>query len=647
LLVLAAWTNEWHHLYWLDHTPETVGKFAVARPVYGPGFWLHIGYCYSLIAASIILLFHTMLRSTGVYRAQAAVMLFGVLLPWVVNIIDLSQVFGYIYFDTAAMTFAVTGLAFLPGLFRYRLLDLAPVAWFTVVKGMNDPVVVIDPSGRIVELNTAARVLIGCPETEIQGSEAARVFAPWPPLAERLARLTEQGESRFELDGLPPQRPASFDARISTLAEGGYHLGWVLVLRDVTEQKRAADERVQMLRVEAARHEAEAANRAKDRFVATLSHELRTPLAPVLAGVNAMRADPATPPAFRSVLEMIQRNVLVQTRLIDDLLDLARIRRGTLVLNREVVDAHELVNHVVAMCDDDLSQAQLQLVVDLAAKGRHVHADPIRLQQVLWNLVKNAIKFTPRGGRVTVGSRDHTAVGNGAAGTELVIEVSDTGIGIEADALPRIFELAERGEITAATRRFGGLGLGLMLSRSIVAQHGGRLAAASAGVGQGATFTLELPSVPAPAALASAAGRSRDAGAAGGSASRSVKILLVDDNADTLKSLATILRRKGHDVRAALDMATSLRLASEVDFDLLISDIELPDGSGLELMQTIRSHRSVPGIALSGFGSPEDFEQSRSAGFARHLIKPVDFRQLEQAIQELAGRAVAGTLVES
>jgi CheY-like chemotaxis protein len=356
-----------------------------------------------------------------------------------------------------------------------------------------------------------------------------------------------------------------------------------------------------------------------------------------------MLADSAAPPEFRTVLEMIHRNVLLEARLIDDLLDLARIRRGTLVLSREVVDAHELVNHVVAICADDLRGAQLRLVVDLAAAHHHISADPIRFQQVLWNLVKNAIKFTPPGGRVTVASRNQAQDASGPPTSGLKIEISDTGIGIEADALPRIFEMAERGGISAATRRFGGLGLGLMLSRSIVEQHDGRLSVASAGAGRGATFTLEMPLVCAPAALPSAAPLARDGHAAGPSRSRFVRILLVDDNADTLKYLAKVLRLAGHDVRTAPDMATSLRLASEADFDLVISDIELPDGSGLELMETIRTRRSVPGIALSGFGSPEDVEQSRSAGFALHLIKPFDFRRLEVAI----GQVVTTTHRES
>jgi len=651
LLILLAATNNWHHLYWSRLDLGEIGGFNIAIRALGAGYWASIAYSYTITAVSIVLLLQAVLRLAGVYQARAAIMLFGVLVPLVIDLMDWSNIFGFIHVDTVSLSFLVTGLAFLPGLFRYRLLDLTPVAWAAVVKGMNDPVVVIDPSGRIVELNPAAQRLAGRPYLEVLGVDAARVFSHWKVLAERLSGIVEHGESSFEIGGGDSEQPSSFDVQISRLGEAGFPSGWVVVLRDITEQKHAAEERVRMLHEQAARAEAESANRAKDRFLATLSHELRTPLSPVLATVTAMLGDSTTPDAFHTVLEMIRRNVVLEARLIDDLLDLARIGRGTLHLKREVIDAHEMVDHVIEICGDDLRQAQLQLELDLAARRHHVDADPIRFQQVLWNLIKNAIKFTPSGGQVTVRSRDREGAFDGEAAARLIIEVSDTGIGIEPDSLGRIFDIMEQGG-TAATRQFGGLGLGLTLSRSIVEQLDGRLAAASAGVGLGATFTVEIPTVPAPAtalAPATAPGGlplspANDPGVA--PPHRQVRVLLVDDNQDTLKFLSTLLTRKGHVVGSAPDMASALRLASEADFDLLISDIELPDGSGLELMRTIRSRRPVPGIALSGFGSLDDVEQSCAAGFALHLTKPVDFRRLEQAIQQVAANAPAETLVK-
>jgi nitrogen-specific signal transduction histidine kinase/ActR/RegA family two-component response regulator len=408
------------------------------------------------------------------------------------------------------------------------------------------------------------------------------------------------------------------------------------------EQAARAEAEAGMLRERAARAEAEAANRAKDRFLATLSHELRTPLTPILATATAMLDDPTTPVAFRSVLEMIRRNVALEARLIDDLLDLTRIRRGMLHLQREVLDGHQLIHQVVEICRADLRAARLELALDLAARQPQVDADPARLQQVFWNLIKNAIKFTPLGGTVTVRSRDGPGLPPGMTSTAVIFEVSDTGLGIEPDLLPRIFDLFQQGERSAASRS-GGLGLGLTISRSIVEQHGGRLTAASSGKGLGATFTIEMPTAGSMPAPAPPAGPLIPTVAI---PDRALTILLIEDNADTLNYLSQMLTLRGHAVHTAASLASAIRLASEVAFDVLVSDIELPDGSGLELMGTLRSSRAVPGIALSGFGSSEDLELSRSAGFAEHLTKPVVFRRLEEAIQQVTASSRAEGIVQ-
>jgi signal transduction histidine kinase/CheY-like chemotaxis protein len=671
-LTLLAWTNEWHHLYWRSIWNDRIGEFWIAMPVYGPGFRAHFVYSYSLVAITTVLVARAVYLSSGVFRVQAGIMLFGVLLPWAVNIIDMWRVFGFIHVDSVALAFGVTGLAFLPALYRYGLLDLTPVAWAAVVRGMDDAVVVIDRHGRIVELNPAAERLIGRAPHAVLGREAARVFERWPALAGRLDRIGEPVESAFELLGPEPGRSSVFDGRISRLGgeaenEGGGEAqgegpgdvgagkapdsrrpaaGWVLVLRDISASKRAEGERVRMLREQAARAQAEAANRAKDRFLAALSHELRTPLSPILSTVAAILERAETPEALRPTLEMIRRNVNLEVRLIDDLLDLTRVRGGKLHLKREAVDAHELIHRVAEICRDDLEAAALGLVLDLAARRHDVDADPIRLQQVLWNLVKNAIKFTPPGGTVTIRTRDGQgdasgdAADDGRAAAMLIVAVSDTGVGIEADMLPRIFDMFEQGGAEAA-RRSGGLGLGLTISRSIVEQHGGRLTAASEGADRGATFTLELPAVSAPATVPTIEPVADDEPAA----RRPLRILLVDDNDDTRRSLSELLARRGHDVRPAEGVEAALRVAADAEFDLLISDIEMVDGTGLQLIQALRSTQPVAAIALSGLGSSDDLELSRSAGFALHLMKPIDLPELEAAIERVAPNSSAASLV--
>jgi len=640
-LLLLAWTDPWLNLYWTKLEIGSIGGFSIAIRSFGPGFWAMCAYCHALAACSTLLLIQAAFRSTGLYRVQAAMMLFGVLLPWVVDIVDMLRLCRFIPVDLVSMSFAVTGLTFLPALCRLHLLDLPPVAWAMVVKRMDDVVLVIDPCRRIVNLNPAAERLIGRKFREVTGEEATRAFSEWSALADRFGRI-ERHEESFELDG-PASAPASsFDLRISPLGDDDRPVGWVLVLRDITGLKRADQERVRMLREQAARAEAETANRAKDRFLATLSHELRTPLTPILAAVTSMLDNLATPGECRNVLEMIHRNVTLEARLIDDLLDLTRIRGGQLHLKREITDAHELVHQVVEICREDLRSAGLELVLDLAARRHDVDADPARLQQVLWNLLKNAIKFSPTvGGTITIRSRDRDDDQLPVAGSWLVIEVADEGIGIEPELLPRVFSMFEHGG--PSTRpKFGGLGLGLTISRSIVEQHGGHLSASSGGHGKGTTLTLELPGVKAPISPPSLPPPTPDTGIN----HRSLKILMVEDNKDTLNYLSQMLVQRGHVVRTASNLAMALRVASETDFELLISDIELPDGSGLELMWKLRSKNAIKGIALSGFGSSDDVEQSRCAGFSEHLTKPIEFRHLGEAIQRVAASILVEGLIK-
>jgi signal transduction histidine kinase/ActR/RegA family two-component response regulator len=649
-LVLLAWTDPWHHLYWSKVSNQTIGSVQVAIRELGAGAYVGVTYVYLIAVYSLILLGHAALTTAGVYRSQAIIMFCGVLIPFGIDLADWWPVFTFVQGDVVSLSFVLTGLLFLPGLYRFRLLDLTPVAWAVVVKGMNDPVVVIDRELRIVELNVAAARLAGQNPEALLGADAATAFAHWPTLAVKLKELAQDHEAGFELDGPPTADRSLYDAKISRLGPGVSPSGWVLVMRDISEHKRAAEERVRMLREQAARAQAEAANRAKDRFLATVSHELRTPLTPVLATVTALADDPGTPESLKPLLEMIRRNVTLEARLIDDLLDLARIGRGTLHLEREITDAHQLIDHVIEICQNDLARGGLKLVVDLAARHHHVDADPIRFQQVLWNLIKNAIKFTPTGGTITVRSHDHGAgadagldVAGAAMGPpSLVIDVIDTGIGIEPQVLPFIFDIRANGS-ASATQGYGGLGIGLTIGRSIVEQHGGRLKAASRGNGQGAVFTIEVPSVAAPAAMRPEPPKTAVAirGPEPIRDGERLRILLVDDNVDTLRSLTLLLAMRGLDVVPADSQAAALALASEAEFDVLVSDIELPDGSGLELISRLRDRRTIAGIALSGFGAPDDIKHSLAAGFAIHLIKPVDFRRLERAIREVAETAKA------
>lgn len=390
---------------------------------------------------------------------------------------------------------------------------------------------------------------------------------------------------------------------------------------------READERLARQQAERemreARDIAEAANRAKDHFLAVLSHELRTPLTPVLTAMQTLELDPSLTPDVRETIQMVRRNVELEVKLIDDLLDLTRVSRGKLELNLQPVDTHESIRQVLAICDSDFRGKRLAVTSRLDAHLCTVMADSARLQQILWNLIKNAVKFTEEGGQISVRSR--------CDAKQVTIDVTDTGAGIEPEALTRIFDAFEQGG-KAITRQFGGLGLGLAISRSLVEMHQGRLWASSAGANTGATFTVVFPLCKISAA------NTTPVPANDGDGTHSladVRILLVDDHVDTARAMARLLRRWGCDVQTADTVASALKTAEACKFDLLISDIGLPDGSGLDLVRQLKSRCEIKGIAVSGFGMEEDLNSSRRAGFSEHLVKPIDLKRLETTIRKV------------
>jgi PAS domain S-box-containing protein len=400
---------------------------------------------------------------------------------------------------------------------------------------------------------------------------------------------------------------------------------------DISDRIRAQEE------LERAHQEAQAANAAKDRFLATLSHELRTPLTPVLAVLARLESDPGLA-RHADELAMIRRNVELEARLIDDLLDLTRISRGKLELHRRETDARKVIEHALATTEREMAEKGLRLEAQLAAEEHRVWADAPRLTQVFWNLLSNAVKFTPPGGTITVQSRiEQSRFG----ARELVVEVRDTGIGIEPEVLPRIFEAFEQTD-RRITRKFGGLGLGLAVSRAIVDLHGGRLTASSDGRGLGATFTVRLPLGGIQEELDETGiwfSRPRLADAAPGTgAERSLHILLVEDHADTAEAMADLLRLSGHQVTVAGSVAEALAAAeggNGASFDLVLSDLGLPDGSGQDLMRELVSRYGLKGIAISGYGMEDDIRRSREAGFAQHLTKPVNRQALEAMIRQV------------
>jgi CheY-like chemotaxis protein len=389
--------------------------------------------------------------------------------------------------------------------------------------------------------------------------------------------------------------------------------------RAVQELKRAHDDIL-------------AASRAKDSFLATLSHELRTPLNPVLLIASDAMSNPKLTPEVRADFEMILKNVELEARLIDDLLDLTRITRGKIILDKHPIEIHPILKDAVAHVQEEVRQKQISLTLKLNAVQQTVFADAVRLQQIFWNLLKNAVKFTPPKGRITV----ETAA---LKKNRIAIKVTDSGIGLSAEELSRIFNAFSQGDHAHGgnSHRFGGLGLGLAISQKLAEFHSGAIRATSQGRDKGASFIVELPL----AERIEQNGKEHPTGSAelspvAAPSMAGLRILLVEDHEPTRTALAQLLTRRTYDVMTAATIAEALHLAGTQTFNLLISDIGLPDGSGYDLMAELRQRGSLRGIALTGYGMEQDLARSHEAGFVAHLTKPVRVQFLEAALNAAA-----------
>jgi nitrogen-specific signal transduction histidine kinase/ActR/RegA family two-component response regulator len=391
----------------------------------------------------------------------------------------------------------------------------------------------------------------------------------------------------------------------------------------MAERRRAEEELQQQKAV------VEGVNRTKDHFLAMLSHELRTPLTPVISALEGLETEPAQTGEVKNALAMIRRNIELETQLIDDLLDFTRIAKDKLQLRFAPVDAHLAIANVSEICRAEADPKRLRVHLNLRANTHYVAADAAKFQQIIWNLLKNAIKFTPEDGEIAISSSNPSP-------EVLTISVRDTGIGMEPEVMQRIFDPFEQGN-RSLERRFGGLGLGLAISKSLAQAHGGTLTAQSDGRDRGSTFLLSMQTTSPAEGLGSPA-------RAGDETSRQgLRILLVDDHRDTCAALEKLLVRRGHLVAATHNVRSAMEAAVRNRFDLLISDIALPDGSGMELMTHLQAISKMPGIAISGFGNNGDIERSLQAGFCEHLIKPVKLETLEAAME----RAIAAGTVSN
>lgn len=496
-------------------------------------------------------------------------------------------------------------------------------------------IIVQDLDGVIVSWNRGAQSVFGYEQVEAIGKPIDLIFADADreqgvPLAER-QKARSAGRAEDERWHVRKDGRRIYCSGVVTAIDTEGFRGYAKIARDLTGRKSAESRQADRLELERrVRARAVAANRRKDEFFAVLSHELKNPLNLIHVKAEMLTRAPELRdvPLVRDATDVILRSVVGQAKIIDDLLDLSRARTGKLALHLAAVDVSAIVRTVVDASASDAAVSGIALSLSGMDRPVQIQADAVRVEQIFWNILRNALKFTPAGGRVDVTLFPEDGF--------VCVQVADTGRGIAPDFLPRIFDMFSQGQ-TGAAREHGGLGIGLSLVKQLVKMHGGTIEAKSDGVGRGATFDVRLPEI----APSLAAGQPRLE--VDGSVLKGLRVLLVDDSGDTLDAFRTLLEMEGAKVRAELSAKAALAAAAETSFDLILSDIGMPGMSGYELIAELRklSHTAAtPAIALTGFGREKDVAEALQAGFDAHIGKPVSLASLVAAIGQ--SRSVRG-----
>jgi PAS domain S-box-containing protein len=514
---------------------------------------------------------------------------------------------------------------------RYRAL---------IAQVRNYAIFAIDLQGRATTWNEGVERVLGWSCEEFIGLPAEHLFAP-EDIARgvhqlELQRAAEDGSASNDRwlrrkDG-SPIFATGMTSRV--VDEAGHVVGFSKVLRDRTAWKLAQDERDMLLESERkARQEAEAANRLKDEFLATLSHELRSPLNAIVGWVHVLRRHTQASPEIARGLEVIERNARAQTQIVNDLLDMSRIMTGKVHLDVRFVSLHKVIAAAIDAIRPAAEAKSIQIAIDLDSSVDQLRGDSNRLQQVLWNLLTNAVKFTPVGGSVRVASNRDDA--------HAEVSVQDTGIGIQSAFLPFVFDRFRQAD-ASTTRPYGGLGLGLSIVKNLIELHGGTVRAKSAGEGQGASFIVRLPLPPTDAALESIAQR---AAPPAGSLEAfpkltGVTVLAVDDEADSLMFCGRLLEDHGAKVLLAVDAQQALEAMNSEHVDILVSDIGMAHEDGYCLIAQVRALPDeriarIPAIAVTAYARAEDRRRLLLAGYQMHICKPVEPQDLIAGIASL------------
>ncbi|GIZ50427.1 MHYT domain-containing protein [Noviherbaspirillum aridicola] len=486
-----------------------------------------------------------------------------------------------------------------------------------ILQTSHDAFIGIGPSGRIIDWNRQAERMFGWPREEALGRPVAELSSPGAPFGVLPPGLPGAEGSRFETT-LRDSRGQDIPVEIAlTALQGATHSEYFAFVRDISERRRAEQEL----------HDA---NRRKDEFLAMLGHELRNPLAPISAAAEYLGLIGGGDPRLQHTSAVLARQAGHMRQLVDDLLDVARITRGTIALRKAPVDLRQVARNAVEQVAPLVEELGHRLDLRLPQEDALVAGDEKRLVQVASNLLGNAARYTQDGGEISLAVEVRPM--------EVVLSVSDNGIGLAPDLLPHVFDLFVQGR-RSSDRAQGGLGLGLALVKNLVELHGGSVAADSEGPGRGSRFQVRLPRLTQPAAAQPGEPAQPSSAPAAGASPASLRVLVVDDNADAAQSLSALLQAQGHEVRTAHDAASGLACAIEWRPHAALLDIGLPEIDGYELARRMRRMPETAAamlVAVTGYGQQKDREAAHAAGFNHHFVKPVDSAALAAVLAAAA-----------
>ena len=516
-----------------------------------------------------------------------------------------------------------------------RPVDLQAGLYREIFAHSKEAIAIIDPDGFYLQQNGAHFTLLGYADDDLEGKTPA-IYLGEETFRQILKQLVTAGDYAGEHVCRPKNGDQrSIELSLFTMRSGlGEPQCYVSIMRDITKRKRTEQELAQLLvRERAARADAEKANRLKDEFLATLSHELRTPLNAVIGWARILKARRIDPESSIHAIDVIERNASAQKQIIEDILDVSRVITGKLQLHLGPVDLVNVVNAALDAVRPALDAKEIKIETDFPPGLKIIAGDVDRLQQVVWNLLSNASKFTPAGGVVGVRVTQNE--------TYAEIEVNDTGPGIAAEFLPHVFERFRQAD-GSTTRTHGGLGLGLAIVRHLVELHGGLIAAQNVSSGTGAVFTVKLPLPSTELSRENMPPTAPDDDVPEVDLAN-VRILVVEDELDALDLLTIDLAAHGAKVHGATSAAEALELLGANEFDLLISDIGMAGTDGYNLIKQVRSHEGeqgehIPAIALTAYARTQDRIRAITAGYNTHVAKPVEIRELVTVVKCLTGK---------